>query len=252
VPATHSRGILFLKNDYWVMRDRVASNGEHNLEFRFHFAADTAPELGPEKGAQVPIVRNNERPGLQLFAASETGSWSKENGSISHCYGSKTAAPVCVFSARSKGSTELLTLLLPLSPGTPQFEVREVEAIGGRAIEITGEHYRDFIMLRDEQRNVIETVRVVSDFKWTWARFSRANEQIAETLMELVVMGGQHLQVDGRETLKSTRPIEYVVATRVGDRFRLETPEGAVDLSLPVHDLDSLFAGSHERMEVRN
>jgi hypothetical protein len=70
--------------------------------------------------------------------------------------------------------------------------------------------------------------------------------------MELVVMGGQHLQVDGRETLKSTRPIEYVVATRVGDRFRLETPEGAIDLSLPVHDLDSLFAGSHERMEVRN
>jgi glycosyltransferase involved in cell wall biosynthesis len=252
VPATHNRGILFLKNDYWVMRDRVTSNGEHDLKLRFHFAADAAAELCPENGAHAPIVKSGEMPGLQLFGGSETGCWSRENGSISDCYGSKSAAPVCVFSASSKGSADLLTLLLPLEAGAAQFEVREVEAIGGRAIEITGEHHRDFIMVREEQQSVIETVRFVSDFKWTWARFGRGNEQRAETLMEFVVMGGQHLQVDGKETLKSARPIEYVVATRVGDRFRLETPEGAIDLSLPVHDLESLFADMHEQMEVRN
>jgi glycosyltransferase involved in cell wall biosynthesis len=252
VQATHNRAILFLKNDYWVLRDRVTSDGEHDLELRFHFAADAARQMCPEQEAKAPILKSSETPGLQLFCASETGSWSREEGSISHCYGSRVTAPVCVFSERSKGSRELLTLLLPLAAGTKQFEVREVEAIGGRAIEITAEHYRDFIMLRDEQRSVIETVRFVSDFKWTWARFNRSDEQKADTLMELVVMKGQHLQVDGKDTLKSARPIEYVVATRVGDRFRLETPEGAIDMSLPVHDLESLFASMHEQLEVRN
>jgi hypothetical protein len=68
--------------------------------------------------------------------------------------------------------------------------------------------------------------------------------------MELVVMEGQNLQVDGKETLKSARPIQYVVATRVGDHFRLETPDGAIDMSLPVHDLESLFASVQEQTEV--
>jgi glycosyltransferase involved in cell wall biosynthesis len=249
-PATHQRSILFLKHDYWVMRDRVTSNGEHEVALRFHFSADAAPELFPEKGTAAPLVESGEMPGLQVFSVSETGGWSREKSSVSHCYGSRIAAPVCVFSEHSKGSTELLTVLLPLAAGTPQFEVREVEAIGGRAIEITGEHHRDFIMLRDEERSLIETVRFVSDFKWTWARFNHSDEQTAETLMELVVMDGQHLQVDGKEILKSARPIEYVVATRVGDHFRLETPEGAIDMSLPVHDLESLFASVQEQMEV--
>src|SRR5207253_11260296 len=28
-PVTHSRGILFLKNDYWIIRDLVEAGGEH-------------------------------------------------------------------------------------------------------------------------------------------------------------------------------------------------------------------------------
>ncbi len=249
-PATHNRSILFLKHDYWVMRDRVTSNGEHDLALRFHFAADAAVELCPEERTGAPIVKSGETPGLQVFSASESGRWSREHGSVSHCYGSRVAAPVCVFSEHSNGPTELLTVLLPLAAGTPRFEVDEVEAIGGRAIEITGEHHRDFVMLRDEKRSVIETVRFVSDFKWTWARFNRSDERTAEALLELVVMDGQRLQVDGKEILKSARPIEYVVATRVGDHFRLETPEGAIDMSLPVHDLEALFASVQAQMEV--
>jgi glycosyltransferase involved in cell wall biosynthesis len=249
-PATHNRSILFLKHDYWVMRDSVNSTGEHELALRFHFSPSATPDLEGAEGIATPTVKCGETPGLQVFSASESGRWSRENGSVSHCYGSRVVAPVCVLSEHSKGPTELLTLLLPLAAGTAEFEVREIEAIGGRAIEITGEHHRDFLMLRDEERSVMETARFVSDFKWTWARFNRSDERKTERLMELVVMEGQHLQVDGKEVLKSARSIEYVVATRVGDRFRLETPEGAVDMSLPVHDLESLFAGVRERMEV--
>ena len=36
-PVTHSRGVLFLKNDYWVMRDRVKSDGKHRYDLWFHF-----------------------------------------------------------------------------------------------------------------------------------------------------------------------------------------------------------------------
>jgi glycosyltransferase involved in cell wall biosynthesis len=245
-PAIHNRSILFLKHDYWVMRDRVTSTGEHDLELRFHFPADATAELRFDKGSAQTRVKSEKSPGLQVFSSSQTGRWSREEGPVSHCYGSRAAAPVCVFSAHSKGSTELLTLLIPLASGKSEFEVQEVEAIGGRAIEITGDRFCDFIMLRDDQRSVIETVRFISDFKWTWARFDRNGSQ----LIELMVMDGQQLQVDGKATLKSARPIRYVVATRVGNQFRLETPEGAIDMGLPVHDLEALFTPAPRQMEV--
>ena len=44
-PATHQRSILFLKNDYWVLRDSLTSTGDHELELRFHFASDAGLEV---------------------------------------------------------------------------------------------------------------------------------------------------------------------------------------------------------------
>jgi len=44
-PATHTRSILFLKNDYWLMRDHLSANGNHDLQLRFHFAPCANPQI---------------------------------------------------------------------------------------------------------------------------------------------------------------------------------------------------------------
>ena len=36
-PATHTRSILFLKGDYWIMRDLVETAGEHEFSTAFSF-----------------------------------------------------------------------------------------------------------------------------------------------------------------------------------------------------------------------
>ncbi|MBV9960355.1 MAG: alginate lyase family protein, partial [Acidobacteria bacterium] len=38
-PAMHTRSVLFLKDDYWIVRDAVETDGEHRYELHFHFAA---------------------------------------------------------------------------------------------------------------------------------------------------------------------------------------------------------------------
>lgn len=38
-PAKHVRSVLFVKGDYWIMRDRVETAGAHDYELNFHFAA---------------------------------------------------------------------------------------------------------------------------------------------------------------------------------------------------------------------
>jgi hypothetical protein len=63
----------------------------------------------------------------------------------------------------------------------------------------------------------------------------------------LLVIDGQRLELDGNEIVKSAKRVNYLMASRVGDRFRVETSEGLLDLSFPIADLAQLFADSSRR-----
>ena len=271
-PATHTRSILFLKNDYWLMRDLVTSTGNHSLDLRFHFAAGADSEFEPGNQPGKPTIcaaqagpGSGESGGLQLVTfgpqggpqASPQSRWSREEGSVSDCYGDRTAAAVCTFSANSSAkegvSAEVITLLLPNSgPASSKFQVKEVEAIGGRAFEIRSDDHCDLVMLRDAHSQHVETVRLVSDFNWTWARFPNSSDEARAELLELLVLDGQRLQLDGSEILKSAKRIDYLMAARDGDRFRVETSEGLLDLSFPIGDLAQLLAESNQQSAIGN
>src|ERR1700730_14336668 len=85
----------------------------------------------------------------------------------------------------------------------------------------------------------VEMARLASDFEWTWARFSDEGATIPD---ELVLIGGQRLELEGKEVLRSGPRINYLVASRVGEQFRIETDDGVLELSLPVHDFESVFS----------
>ena len=42
-PATPERSILFLKRDYWIVRDRLKSAAQHNVDLWFHFDPTSDP-----------------------------------------------------------------------------------------------------------------------------------------------------------------------------------------------------------------
>jgi len=73
-------------------------------------------------------------------------------------------------------------------------------------------------MLRDPRSRRVETVRLVSDFHWSWARFfkvrSESRDEMGE-LLELLVLDGQRLKLDGKEILKSAKGVDYLMACRI-------------------------------------
>ncbi|HEY8187910.1 MAG TPA: heparinase II/III family protein [Pyrinomonadaceae bacterium] len=256
-PATHTRSILFLKGDYWLMRDRLSGNGAHDLDLQFHFAAGVDPQIKPgnpaiSEGEAVEVSGKQAR--LQVVTFGQKGHWGREEGWVSHCYGLREAARVCTYSTQATADrrategngNELISLLLP-SPGgiLSKFEVRELEAIGGLAFEIVKDEHSDLVMIRDPHVDRVETVRMVSDSDWTWARFlkvrSDSRDEVGE-LLELLVLGGQRLELNGKEILKSAKRVDYLVASRTGDRFQVETSEGRLNLSFPIWNLEQLFA----------
>jgi hypothetical protein len=127
-----------------------------------------------------------------------------------------------------------------------------VEAIGGRAFEITTPDHRDLIVLKDSRSERVETVRLLSDFNWSWARFPNGSEEKNQELLELLVMDGRRLELDGKEIVKSAKQVNYLVASRIGDRFRVETSEGLLDLNFPIGDLAQLFVDRNRQSAIGN
>jgi Heparinase II/III-like protein/Heparinase II/III N-terminus len=239
VPAIHTRGVLFVKHDYWVMRDRVGSAGPHRYDLWFHFEVGATPDLEALDQLAASVSETNGIAGLKISCLAGKGAWRREEAPVSHCYGQKVLAPVYVLSATATGSHDFVTFLFPQGASTSAPSLREVEAIGGRAFEVLGDDSHDIVIIRTcSGAGRSGLARLASDFDWTWARFA---DEHSTTPDELVLIDGHSLALDGKEVLRSRRRISHLVAQRVGDRFRIETGDGIIELQFPIPDLDAAF-----------
>ena len=205
-PGTHTRSILFLKDNYWVMRDRIQLSGKHQLDLWFHFEADTWPALEGDRLSQW-VHENGAGGSLQIMSFAPGGNWTKEEGWVSHCYGERAPAPVCVFSAPAEGEFEITTFLVPgPAAGGAQARVAQIEVTGGRGFKVHNENFHDVVIIRDPgNAGVAQTASVISDFEYTWLRFDGNNP----TPAELVLLGGQKLEIAGRKIEESSERLEY-------------------------------------------
>ncbi|HEX8097130.1 MAG TPA: heparinase II/III-family protein, partial [Pyrinomonadaceae bacterium] len=228
-PATHIRSILFLKGDYWVMRDRVETEGPHSYELHFHFAPESAPAM--DENAVRERVEGS--PGLELFSFGG-GDWREEEGWVSRCYAGRSPAPVYTFSASAEGACEFVTFLVPRRAGEPKVTIKERACARGRAFELRDGDMHDLVLLGDG--GLIKTERVETDFSWAWARFT-AGGTLPE---ELVLIHGSRLVLDGRELVSAPERVAYVVARREGDVLSVEA-DGQLS-TLPLQAQDFRFA----------
>lgn len=243
-PAKHVRSVLFLKGDYWVVRDRVETAGAHEYELNFHFAPHCAPAIETQGRASFVSERAGSAAGLALYAFARTGAWRRHDELISSCYGSSVLAPVCTFAFKG-AAAEAITLLVPLRAAAPesQFSARELEAIGGRAFELTQGATRDYLLLRADDALAVETESFASDFKWTWLRF-RGDRVEPE---ELLCIDGNTLSLAGREVARSLTRIGYVAARRVGEQLIVET-DASADLFIAPGGAQSLVVNGTQRL----
>ena len=218
-PAIHTRSILFLKGCYWIMRDRVSSEGAHACNLHFNFHPNANPSCMDEEGeasAAATRVRWNEQSGLELLAFG--GEWLAGENWVSSGYGQRVLAPGFTFSARTEGEQEFITFMIPHAVSqSPQTLVQERSASGGRFFEVRQPETCDLLMIGDG--SLTESERCVSDFNWSWARLTNDGAQ----LEELLLIGGKRFQLDGQSIFDSQRRANYVTARRVGNELLVET-----------------------------
>ncbi|MFL6209340.1 MAG: alginate lyase family protein [Pyrinomonadaceae bacterium] len=216
-PATHTRSVLFLKGDYFIMRDRVETEGAHRYDLNFHFAPAAAPILEPDAAPALHIDQPDQS-GLDIFTfAADGGQWRSAEGWVSRCYGERTPAPVYVFSKAATGTQEFTTFLIPHAAQIAQAHVREMAATGGRAYEINSASVRDLLLLGNGHD--VTAAEWATDAAWVWIR-SALNGRAPE---ELLLLGGRRLTFGAQEIFSTAERVEYLSVRRAGDQLFVET-----------------------------
>ena len=123
-PATVRREILFLKPDYWVIRDLIDSEGNHQVDVRFHLDG--------------PVNLD-----IQCFG---NGQLVEENGFVSHCYGQKEPAKVLTFGGNLRGKEAIYTFLLPKTDAG-EWQVNRIDA-DGDGFEVSHGNTRDLVIIQ--------------------------------------------------------------------------------------------------------
>lgn len=230
-PATHVRSLLFIKDDYWVMRDRVLTTGTHRYDLHFHFDMDTAPATAHDGDVAAMLERPADKAGLEIFAFGDEGRWHKEEGLISRCYGEAGSAPACAFTiTEARGAQDFITFLFPRRAQAARVELREVLAVGGRAFAARDANGTDYVFIG--AGGLIEAERFASDFAWGWVRLGEGGAM----LDELILIGGRRFIFDGQEIINAPERAEYVYARRVGDELRAEVNNQVLAVRLPLAD----------------
>ncbi|MGI8641761.1 MAG: alginate lyase family protein [Pyrinomonadaceae bacterium] len=228
-PATHTRSILFLKNDYWLIRDYVKTFGEYDYALNFHFDGTTNPIIeDAENGASCVNETPQTEIGLRLFTFGDNGNWQRQESPISSCYGKLTDAPFLRFVSKGIGAQEFFTFLLPNESGFTAPEVFETEVSGGRAFVIKYRDYHDVFVFTDGEQ-IVHTELFNTNFRFLWARLSEG-EDLPE---EFVLVGGTHFSLGGREIVSHSQPLEFATARRLGNRLNVRTSESVFSISLP-------------------
>lgn len=219
--ALHRRSLVFLKNDYLFIRDRVETSGKHEHALNFHYAVGC--KLDSEKDS---IIAGDER--HRIFAFGDGGEWQNNESWVSTEYGRKTNAPYLRFVSKGKGVQEFFTFIIPSNRGFAAPDVTEMPIIGGRAFVIKYTNYTDVLIASDGNREVLETEILDSNFELTWARLS-AGETRPD---EIVAISGNRLAIAGVDMFEGVELHNSAVVRRLGRELFIRSDGELGSLSL--------------------
>jgi hypothetical protein len=216
-PGTHTRSILFLKREYWFIRDQIEVTGTHEVDLWFHFESGTSPEIQVDGGRNW-ISQHDGEQGLNIISF-PGDTWRKEEQWLSHCYGEKTRARVCVLSSPVNGNFEINTFLMPHDASMPEPpRVTQFDVVGGTGFEVLTSSGRDLLLIKNEPDSLpaVPMNLVHSDFDYTWLRFVGDNK----TPEEGIVFGGHLLEIGDQKIVQSSERAEFLVLKKEGDQLR--------------------------------
>jgi len=220
-PVTHTRAVLFIKGSYWVIYDRLASTGDHEVALHLHWAPDVTLHCIGDRAivAQAGV----SGPAVHVHVFTDAGRLSCEEGWVSSSYGQRSPVSCCTLRRRGQGTQEMVTVLAPSHLVQWQSSGWQRAAWGreGGVLTLATAAGVDTLVIGAGEINGGGCVS--ANAGWAWVRRARGGEPT-----QFVVIGARSLTVDGVPLLSEPTTPAHAIGWRVGDRWEIELPEPAV------------------------
>ena len=145
-PVRHTRRVLFARDGYWVIVDRMECTGEHEVVAHFHTAIGS---MVSSRSARSALVRGGDgvdAPRLLIVAGGDLDAMSWNKDWVSPAYGARTLAPVVRLVSAGIGRRDIITILVAID-GDSEPAVHEEECENGYAFVIERDQGRDTVLL---------------------------------------------------------------------------------------------------------
>lgn len=198
------RSILFIRGDYWVLRDQVESTDAHWVRVGYQCAADVAVIRCSERNVEL---RAPDGAGLVLTALSDSGHFRVADGNVSSSYGSAAAAPRIEFVLQAPAGADIITVITPLTAAACGRTIEEIkgDATAPRSLRIAADQYTDTVIV-----GAGRTAGITTDAEWTWVRRDARDDRVRE----VAVIRGRRVEVDGAHALAvavGCEPVDYAL-----------------------------------------
>src|SRR6267143_1126991 len=215
-PALHRRALLGLRGDYWIVRDRIDTEGDHEVVLHLHFAPGVGLEIVSPSRAVARWGTDARPERLEIGVFAPQGVMRVRQTWVSRSYGALTPAHGAVYTASGRGPRELVSFYVPCSGADEAIDIAERPATQGRAFAISGGGVEDVLLIGNGGQ--IASGDVASDAEWAWVRRSLVTDEPTE----FVVLQGRRLTWRGRALVQADALVPHIAARRRGSVLQVE------------------------------
>ncbi|MBX3282608.1 MAG: alginate lyase family protein [Acidobacteria bacterium] len=204
--GTHRRSVMYIRGDYFIIRDVVEMAGEHLFELNFRYA----PGITPERDLEGDFV-GDEHHRTFIFGS---GGLTTKPDPVSPQYGRLVNSTRVRYAAKAADKAEFVTFVLPRNESFAPPEVFEIAIDTGRMFLVQYGDYRDVLLLGPGGTR-IRTESISSDFACTWARTHAA----ADLPEQIIAVKGSHLSIVTSPVARGETDLQFVSARRFGNEL---------------------------------
>ena len=234
-PVAHRRAIVFLKPDYWLIRDELWGEGEHRIDRYFHFAD---VEILCDEDRKLVHTRSSHGSNLAVLSIGKDiteieimrGGNEPKSGWIATGYGKKLRAPVVRYSTKARLPIALNSLIIPFKKVVPGIEVEVIRRPEGDSISDQGL----FMEVGDKRDILLFSARndgAATEFRssrWlTDGRLSSVRLDQNGNIVSCAMVAGSVLSVDGTILLQAGHKVPFAALCFEDGRATIEKPNTA-------------------------
>jgi len=211
--CTHTRSILFVKPEYWIVSDDVAGLGEHEFRWLAHF---TPNELVVDEANG--FVRTQHDHGVNMLAAWADAGDVKLGHAMGYFRKAEPVAPYIWLERKAAPPVRYDVLLAPWRKGMPApRHWRAVRSADGLIAEIPrGEGRRDVFMRAHDTTTKLEREGYALDGRAALLRYE------GQACRSVFAIACKRVTVGGRDVLRADPGAQFAAVDRRGADLHID------------------------------